>query len=55
MQIAIDARYLRASEREVLPSGGIGRYVHHLVTELLALDAKLRLLLIVPRAIAGRS
>jgi glycosyltransferase involved in cell wall biosynthesis len=48
MQIAIDARYLRASEREVLPSGGIGRYVHHLVTELLALDAKLRLLLVVP-------
>jgi len=48
MHVAIDARYVGTSEHEVVPSGGIGRYVHQLVLWLLELDPELRLTLVVP-------
>jgi glycosyltransferase involved in cell wall biosynthesis len=48
VKVAIDARYIHTTEREVLPAGGIGRYVRHVIDELLELDESLQLRLVVP-------
>ncbi len=48
MKVCIDARYVRTTEKEVQPSGGIGRYVYQLLSAMLELDRELRLLLVVP-------
>jgi glycosyltransferase involved in cell wall biosynthesis len=48
LKVCIDARYVRTTEHEVQPSGGIGRYVYQLLTAMLELDRELRLLLVVP-------
>jgi glycosyltransferase involved in cell wall biosynthesis len=48
LKVCIDARYVRTTETEVQPSGGIGRYVYQLLTAMLELDPELRLLLVVP-------
>lgn len=48
MRVALDARYIRTTETEVFPSGGVGRYTYHLVKQLVKLDPELELTLIVP-------
>jgi glycosyltransferase involved in cell wall biosynthesis len=48
LKVCIDARYVRTTETEVQPSGGIGRYVYQLLTAMLELDRELRLQLVVP-------
>ena len=59
MRVALDARYIRTTETEVFPSGGVGRYTFHLVKQLVKLDPELELKLIVPsgnqRPIVGGS
>ena len=48
MRVAFDARYIRTTETEVIPSGGVGRYSYHLVRQLVTLDPELELTLVVP-------
>ncbi len=48
MKVALDARYIRTTETEVFPSGGVGRYTHHLIKHFIELDSELELTLIVP-------
>ena len=48
MKVALDARYIRTTETEVLPSGGAGRYTYHLIKHFVKLDPELELMLIVP-------
>jgi glycosyltransferase involved in cell wall biosynthesis len=48
VKVCIDARYVRTTDTEVQPSGGIGRYVYQLLSAMLELDPALRLLLVVP-------
>lgn len=48
MRIVFDARYIRTSDSDVLPAGGIGRYSYQLLRRMRNLDADLELLLVVP-------
>ena len=48
MKVALDARYIRTTETEVYPSGGVGRYTYHLIKHFVKLDPELELILIVP-------
>lgn len=48
MKVALDARYIRTTETEVFPSGGVGRYTYHLIKHFVKLNPELDLMLIVP-------
>ncbi len=48
MRIVFDARYIRTSDTDVLPAGGIGRYSYQLLRRMRNLDEDLKFLLVVP-------
>ncbi len=48
VKVALDARYIRTNDKEVFPSGGVGRYTYQLIKHLVSIESELELILIVP-------